>query len=95
MHAHKLKVTIQEDHRVEVQLPDDFPEGPAEIIVLTNRPAGGASTGAERPARQRTLAALAELRSAQLTPEEEGVLDGFETFRREHPVRFASLKDED
>lgn len=37
MHAHKLKVTIQEDHRVEVRLPDDFPEGPAEVIVLTSR----------------------------------------------------------
>lgn len=42
MHAHKLKVTIQEDHRVEVRLPADFPEGPAEVIVLTNRPAGDA-----------------------------------------------------
>jgi hypothetical protein len=95
VHAHKSKVTIQEDHRVEVQLPDDFPEGPAEIIVLTSRPAGGARAGSAQSARQRTLAALAELRSAQLTPEEEEVLDGFETFRREHPVRFASLKDED
>jgi len=95
MHAHKLKVTIQEDHRVEVQLPDDFPEGPAEIIILTSRPSGGVSAGSDRSTQQRTLAALAELRSVKLTPEEEEVLDGFETFRREHPVRFASLKDED
>ncbi|HEX7181799.1 MAG TPA: hypothetical protein VF756_08160 [Thermoanaerobaculia bacterium] len=95
MHAHKLKVTIQEDHRVEVQLPDDFPEGPAEIIVLTNRPAGDVSPGSDLPAQHRTLAALAELRSVQLTPEEEEVLDAFETFRHEHPIRFASLKEED
>ncbi|HET9225574.1 MAG TPA: hypothetical protein VFR31_02840 [Thermoanaerobaculia bacterium] len=38
MHAHKLKVTIQ-DHRAEVRLPDDFPEGPAEVIVLASRQA--------------------------------------------------------
>ena len=92
--AHKMKVTIQEDHRVEVQLPDDFPEGPAEIIVLANRPSG-TSAESERSAQQRTLAALAELRSVQLTPEEEEALDGFEAFRREHPIRFTSLKDED
>lgn len=88
MHAHKLKVTIQEDHRVEVRLPDDFPEGPAEVIVLTNRQAGNT---ASHPPAQRTLAALAELRSVQLTPEEEEILDGFETFRQEHPIRFEGL----
>jgi hypothetical protein len=90
VHAHKLKVTIQEDHRVEVRLPDDFPEGPAEVIVLANRQ--GTETAS---AQQRTLSALAELRSLQLTPEEEEVLDGFETFRQEHPVRFNSLTDEE
>jgi hypothetical protein len=47
VHAHKLKVTIQEDHRVEVRLPDDFPEGPAEVIVLTNRQAGDAQPSPE------------------------------------------------
>jgi hypothetical protein len=55
--AHKLKVTIQEDHR--------------------------------------TLATLAELRSVQLTPEEEEVLGAFETFRDEHPIRFTNLTEED
>jgi len=95
VYAHRSKVTIQEDHRVEVQLPEDFPEGPAEIIVLTNRPSGGASAGLDQSAGQSTLAALAELRSAQLTPAEGEALDGFETFQREHPVRFASLNDED
>ncbi|MEA2562685.1 MAG: hypothetical protein QOH06_4189 [Acidobacteriota bacterium] len=47
MHAHKLRVTIQEDHRVEVRLPDDFPEGPAEVIVLTNWQAGDAQPSPE------------------------------------------------
>lgn len=95
VHAHKLKVTIQEDHRVEVQLPNDFPEGPAEVIVLTSRQAGDASGGSDRSAQQQMLAALAEIRSAQLTQEEEDILDAFDTFRQEHPIRFASLKAED
>ncbi len=88
MHAHKSKVTIREDHRVEVHLPDDFPEGPAEVFIVTNRsiyPAG----------QQQALAALAELRSVPLTPEEKQVLDDFESFRRDHPIRFSSLTDED
>jgi len=80
VHAHKLNVTIQDDHRVEVQLPTDFPEGPAEIIVLATE--GDAD---HLSAQQRMLAALTELRSVQLTPEEEEVLDEFEIFRKEHP----------
>ncbi len=34
MHAHKLKVTVPGDHRLSLDLPEDFPPGPAEIIVL-------------------------------------------------------------
>jgi len=34
MHAHKLNVTIPADHEIAIRLPDDFPPGPAEIIVL-------------------------------------------------------------
>lgn len=94
MHAHKLKVTIPEDHRVELRLPEDFPEGPAEVIVLASRSKGD-DRGGTPPEQQRALAALEELRSMRLTPEEEGVLDQLETFRREHPIRFSSLADED
>lgn len=90
MHAHKLKVTVREDHRVEVRLPEDFPEGPAEVIVLAQRNQGAYPAG-----QQQSLAALAELRSTQLTPEERQVLDEFESFRRDHPIRFSSLTDED
>lgn len=88
MHAHKSKVTIREDHRVEVRLPDDFPEGPAEVIILANR--SNHPTG-----QQQALAALAELRSVPLTPEEKQILEEFESFRRDHPIRFSSLTDED
>jgi hypothetical protein len=32
--AVKLNVTIPESHRVELELPEDMPVGPAEVIVL-------------------------------------------------------------
>jgi hypothetical protein len=84
-----LNVTIQDDHRVEVQLPADFPEGPAEIIVLTT-----AGDSDHLSAQQRMLATLTELRSVELTPDEEATLDAFGTFRKEHPFRLASLNEE-
>jgi hypothetical protein len=34
MRAHKQNVTVAADHDVAIRLPDDFPAGPAEIIVL-------------------------------------------------------------
>jgi len=34
MRAHKLNITVPADHEIEIRLPDDFPPGPAEIIVL-------------------------------------------------------------
>lgn len=34
MHAHKLNAVVPPNHLVAVQLPDDFPAGPVEIIVL-------------------------------------------------------------
>ena len=37
MHAYKLNVTILPGHELTVCLPDDFPSGPAEVIVLAKR----------------------------------------------------------
>jgi hypothetical protein len=34
MRAHKQTVTVAADHEIAIRLPDDFPSGPAEIIVL-------------------------------------------------------------
>jgi hypothetical protein len=34
MRAHKLEVTIPTDHELAIRLPDDFPPGPAEVIIL-------------------------------------------------------------
>ena len=93
MHAHKLKVTIPKDHRLKlaVDLPADFPSGPAEVIVLG---AASPTDPTEGDSLRQQLAVLDEIRSSALTREEEEILDGFESFRREHPFRLASL-DED
>jgi hypothetical protein len=48
MHAHKLNVTIPADHEVAIRLPDDFPAGPAEIIVLAARAPGERSDAEAR-----------------------------------------------
>ncbi|HEY2738471.1 MAG TPA: hypothetical protein VGK45_08705 [Thermoanaerobaculia bacterium] len=53
-----------------------------------------ASASDHLAAQQRMLAAIAELRSVQLTQEEEELLNGFETFRIEHPLHLASLTKE-
>ncbi|WP_437569270.1 hypothetical protein [Sorangium sp. So ce542] len=34
MHAHKLIVCVPKSRRVEISLPEDVPEGEAEVIVL-------------------------------------------------------------
>ena len=35
MHAHKMTVTVPENHEVTLTLPSDVPTGEAEIIVLS------------------------------------------------------------
>ena len=93
MHAHKLKVTIPKDHRlvIAVDLPADFPAGPAELIVLASpsRPFNGVESR-----QPQSLAILDEIHSLELTSREEDILEDFERFRREHPFRLVSL-DED
>jgi hypothetical protein len=44
MRAHKLKVTIPEDHQLVIRIPEDVPAGPAELIVLVEPSAERAST---------------------------------------------------
>ncbi len=90
MQAHRQAVTIDEDHRLEVRLPDDFPAGPAEVIVLaaTKIQEAADATSAER---HRLLGVIQDLKSTRLTSEEELLLDEFETFRSEHPFRLSDL----
>lgn len=55
MRAHKLQVQIPADHRLSLELPESFPAGPAEVIILTqaqDRPRiyrAGGSLSAKRP----------------------------------------------
>ena len=46
-------------------------------------------------AQEDMLSALNELRTLQLTPEEERVLEEFEEFRRIHPIDLSSLPEDD
>jgi len=59
---HRLRVVIPEDHRVVVEIPEDVPAGPAELILMIERPEGreaGKAAGAESAkARFETLADL-------------------------------------
>jgi hypothetical protein len=88
MQAHKQTVTVPEDHQLEIRLPNDFPAGPAEVIVL-------ASPRSRSESQKDMLRALQELKNLQLTPEEERVLDEFDEFQRQHPINFSSLVEED
>jgi ribosomal protein S10 len=90
MQAHKQTVTVPEDHQLEIRLPADFPAGPAEIIVLASP-----HTKARSQSQQDMLQALQELRNLHLTPEEERVLDEFEEFQQQQPVKFSSLIEEE
>lgn len=38
MRAYKQTVTVPGDHQLEIRLPEDFPSGPAEVIVLSALP---------------------------------------------------------
>lgn len=40
MVEHRLRVVIPEDHRVVVEVPEDVPAGPAELILMVERPEG-------------------------------------------------------
>ena len=45
MHAFKLNAHIDHNHRLEIQLPADVPEGNAEVIVLIPHPPSPAVEG--------------------------------------------------
>jgi hypothetical protein len=49
MQAYKLDTCILENHRLEITLPDNFPAGEAEVIILAKP---GPDTGAELNLRQ-------------------------------------------
>ncbi len=78
MRAHKVKVTIPINHELAVRLPDDFPAGPAEVIVL----AGSAD--------ERRTVKLAGVLAPDVPPPEDAdpVADALAELRREREQRF-------
>lgn len=76
MHAHKLKMVIPEDHQLHVQVPDEVPAGPAELIVLVETSRAAEPEEASTGEASRRFKALAERLAAdprpfhELSPEE-------------------------
>jgi hypothetical protein len=76
MQAHRIRTKIPSNRAVTVQLPEDFPPGEAEVIVL----AGAASSSKSPEDRIRDLAAwIASLPPSAPVPMES--LDRAEIYR--------------
>lgn len=77
MHTHRLKVMIPEDRQVLVQMPEEIPTGPAEIVVFTESPVAKAKEPEEfskEPSVEEALAkfkAVAERFAADPRPFDE------------------------
>lgn len=82
MRTHKIKVTIPVDHQLAVRVPDDFPPGPAELIIQ-----------ADSSAEQRIVKLAGVL--APLVPPPphvDPIADVLQEFRRERQERFEKLE---
>ena len=77
MRAHKIQVTVPTDHQLAVTLPDDFPAGPAEMIVL-------ADAAKERSGRK-TCVKLANVLAPDNAPPTDAdfIADALRELRRE------------
>src|SRR5436305_14376660 len=83
MVEHRLRVVIPEDHRVVVEIPEDVPTGPAELILLIERPGGD-------EARKVAVSASAKARFESLADElaaARAFLDLSPEVRKAHPSR--------
>ena len=82
MRTHRTKVTVPADHQLAVRLPDDFPAGPAEVLISADT-----STG-------RRTVKLADI----LAPDEAPLTDtdlsanALGEFRREREQSFEKLE---
>ncbi len=82
MPTHKIMVTISVDHQLAVQVPDDFPVGPAEVIIQ-----------AASPAKLR-LVRLAGVLAPQGPPSSQvdAIADALQDFRYERQQRAEKLE---
>lgn len=61
----RLRVVIPEDHRIVVEIPEDVPAGPAELILMVEQPAGSEAGNAPTSAKTRFESLADELAAAR------------------------------
>ena len=84
MRTYKIKVTIPADHQLAVRVPDDFPTGPAEVIIQ-----------ADSSAEQRSVKLAGVLTpQAPPSPQVDPIADVLQEFRHERQQRFEKLETE-
>lgn len=71
MHTHRLKVMIPENRQVLVQMPEEIPTGPAEIVVFTKSPVVKELEEPSKEEASRRFRALAERLAADPRPFKE------------------------
>jgi hypothetical protein len=78
MHAHKLDITVPSDRRISLELPEDFPTGPAELIVLA------------APAQRQRIVRLGGTLGGGATPapSHDIIADVLDEMRHDRRVRF-------
>ncbi len=74
MRAIKLKTHVSSEHTVQLQLPDDIGEGPAEVIVLVDE--------APTPARESAGTLSDFLASSTIVPELERSKEEIDAYLR-------------
>lgn len=77
MQAHRMRVTVPEDHRAVIEFPDSIRSGPVELIVLVPQE-NDAEEGRKPEGRGRMKALASEIAKdprsfRELSPEERSV----------------------
>jgi hypothetical protein len=82
MCTHKIKVIIPADHQLAVKMPDDFPTGPAQMIIQ-----------ADSSAEQR-IVKLAGVLAPHVSPppQVDPIADALQEFRHERQQRVEKLE---
>jgi hypothetical protein len=83
MYTVKLKTRISPDHVVTLKVPADFPTGEVELVIV--------ATPAEHQPRPDKHPD--DWQSIPLSDADLAILDDFESFRQEHPIRFHQMDD--
>lgn len=78
---HKLTLIVPEDRRLDLQLPDDFPAGPAELILLSVAAPAAAPASQPAPRAEPRTSVLDELRSRLRTGRETHGWEELEAIR--------------